>query len=120
MATVTRVHGSDTAVGTLYTPNSNLYIIQVKASGGTAVDLRAQDSAGANAVVDGIVEVILKEIAPLAWFTQDAANGYIFVVLDKAINNASELQTRIRRLGTASDITGTEVTTPNSITFAVV
>jgi hypothetical protein len=118
MATVTRVNGSATAVGTLYTPNSNLYVIQVKTAVPANVDLRAEDSVGGDAKINGIVENIVKELCPLAWFTPDAANGYIYVVMDKAINDASELQVRIRRIGTTSDITGTVVTAATTLTLS--
>ncbi len=117
MATVTRVNGSATAVGTLYNQNVNLYIIQVRTSS-AGVDLTAEDSAGANAVVNGIIEVIVKEISPLAWYTPTPSTGYIYVIMDKAINDATELQTRIRRIGTASDISGTTVAAATTLTLA--
>ena len=135
MATVTRVNGSSTTVGTIYNPNVNLYIIQVKTTGGAAnVNLQLEDStdsdgAGADAaVVDGVVESIVKEINPLAWFTLAANTGFIYVVMDKAINSAAELQTRIRRIGlksdgttavgpNAKDISGTEVAVAAAISF---
>jgi hypothetical protein len=119
MATVTRVNGSATTVGTLYNPNANLFIIQVKPVGGaTNVNLQLEDStdsdvAGADvAVVDGVVEAIVKEINPLAWFTPALTTGFIYVVMDKAINSAAELQTRIRRIGLKAD--GTTAVGPNS------
>jgi hypothetical protein len=136
MATVTRVNGSATTAGTLYAPNSNLFIIQVKTTGGAAnVNLQIEDStdsdgAGADvAVVDGVVESIVKEINPLAWFTPAASAGLIYVVMDKNINNAAELQLRIRRIGlkadgttavgpNAKDISGTTVSDVATVTFA--
>lgn len=118
MATVTRVHGSGTEVGTLYNQNVNLYIIQVKTALLANVDLRAEDSNGGDGKIDGIVEVILKEISPLAWFTKNDNSGLMYVVMDKAINNAEELKTRIIRLGTSSDITGTTVTDALTLTLA--
>lgn len=118
MATVTRVNGSATAVGTLYNQNANLYIIQVKTAVPANVDLRAEDSAGGDAKVNGVVENIVKEISPLAWFTPDLATGYIYVVMDKAINDAAELQVRIRRIGSSVDITGTTVAAATTLTLA--
>jgi len=135
MATVTRVNGSATTVGTIYNPNVNLYIIQVKTNNGAAnVNLQIEDStdsdgAGADvAVVDGVVEAIVREINPLAWFTVAATSGLMYVVMDKAINSAAELQLRIRRIGlkadgttavgpNAKDISGTEVSVPTAISF---
>lgn len=135
MATITRVNGSATVVGTIYSPNSNLFIIQVQTTGSANVNLQLEDSidgdgAGADvAVIDGVVESIVKEINPLAWFTPAGTSGYIYVVMDKNINSASELQTRIRRIGlkadgttavgpNAKDISGTLVTVPTTVTFA--
>jgi hypothetical protein len=122
--TVTRVNGSNTTVGTLYTPNSNLYVIQVKTASAN-VDLRLEDStdsdgAGADvAKVDGIVENIVKELCPLAWFTKNGNTGYMYVVMDKAINDAAEIQTRIRRIGSATDISGTTVAVATTLTLAI-
>lgn len=118
MATVTRVNGSATTVGTLYNQNANLYIIQVKTAVPANVDLRAEDSTGVDAKINGVVEIIVKEISPLAWFTPDAATGYIYVVMDKAINDAAELQVRIRRIGSSVDITGTTVAAATTLTLA--
>jgi hypothetical protein len=117
MATVTRVNGSATDVGTLYSQNVNFFIIQVKTSSAN-VDLRTEDTAGANAKINGIVETIVREVSPLAWFTVNADTGLIYVVVDKAINDAGELQTRIRRLGTATDISGTTVAAATTFTLA--
>jgi len=101
-----RIHGSDTKVGTMYTPNCNLYVIYVKDSNASTVDLQAQDSYGVNAVVNGAIEVIVDELNPLAWFTTADSSGKMYVVLDKkedegSIDNtsmAAELTTRVRRL----------------------
>lgn len=121
MATVTRVNGSATTVGTLYNQNANLYIIQVKPAGGaTNVDLRAEDSAGGDAKINGVVEIIVKEISPLAWFTPNLATGFIYVVMDKAINDAAELQLRIRRIGSSVDITGTTVAAATTLELTAV
>jgi hypothetical protein len=135
--TVTRVNGSSTTVGTIYNPNANLFIIQVKNTSNANIDLQLEDStdsdgAGADvAVTNGTVEYIVREINPLAWFTPAASAGYIYVVMDKAINSAAELQTRIRRIGlkadgttsvgpNAVDISGTTVVDAVKVTFALV
>ena len=109
MATVTRVNGSSTTVGTLYNQNVNLYIIQVKNTNNANIDLQAEDSNGANAVINGVVESIVRELNPLAWFTPSDVYGFIYVVMDKAINSASELQIRIRRLGLQTNGTTAEI-----------
>lgn len=109
MSTVTRVNGLKTTVATLYADNCNLYKITVKNAGATAIDLRAEDDA-----VDETVEQIVKELNPLAYFVVDADTGLIYVVMDKAINSASELQTRIRRIGLDAGATTTSIG-PNDV-----
>lgn len=134
--TVTRVNGSSTRVATLFNPNANLYLIAVKNASNTAINLQLEDSydgdgAGADvALVDGVIEAIVKEISPLAWFAPADTSGAIYVVMDKAINDATELRTRIRRIGlvaggttttvgpNAVDISGTTVTLASSFTVA--
>ena len=123
---VTRVHGTDTTVGTLYSPNCNAYLITVKIANGTAVDLQAQDGvdsdgAGADAGgADQVLEMIVKEINPLAWFAPADASGKIHVVMDKGISDATELRTRIRNMTTLNgiNVTGTTVVAASSITVA--
>jgi hypothetical protein len=108
--TVTRVHGSDTQVGIIYNLNANLYIITVKNTSTTALDLSLEDSYNGNAVIGGVIEAIVAEINPLAWFVpadQTTYAGQIHVVMDKAINDATELRTRIRRIGLKADLTTT-------------
>ncbi len=130
MATVTRVHGSSTATGTLFTPNCNAYLITVKDAGATAINLQTEDSAGGNALVNGVIEAIVGEINPLAWFAPADTTGKIHVIMDLAVNDATELRTRIRNIGkdagasTTSvgpndiDISGTTVVAASSITIA--
>jgi len=132
MATVTRVNGSATEVGTLYNLNANLYLITIKNTSSSTIDLTPEDSTGANAVVGGVIEAVVNEISPLAWFVpadQITYKGQIYVVMDKAINDAAELRTRICRIGLQSngttsigphlvDISGTTVTVATSFTVA--
>ena len=103
MATVTRVNGLKATVATLYNDNCNLYKITVKVAATTAVDLRAEDDA-----VNEVVEQIVKEINPLAYFAVDANTGIIYVVMDKAINSAGDLQHRIRQIGSDTPATSTD------------
>jgi len=129
MTTVTRVNGSATQVGTLYSPNCFAYLITVKNTSGTAIDLQTEDSYGSNAVVGGVIESIVDEINPKAWFAPADNTGKIHVICDMNIDSASELQTRIRRIGLKSDgttsvgpntidISGTTVASASSITVA--
>lgn len=109
MASVTRVNGLGVTVGTIYNPNCNLYIMTVKNGSNTAIDLRAEDDA-----VDEALEQIIKELNPLAWFAADANTGVVHLVMDKAINDATELQVRVRRIGKDSGATTTSIG-PNDI-----
>jgi hypothetical protein len=125
MATVTRVNGLRNLVGTMYTDNCNAYLITVKIANATAVDLQAEDDA-----VDEVVEQILKEISPLAFYMPADNSGKIHVIMDKSINDATELRTRIRNIGKPTsgtvtaigpnsiDISGTTVVAASSMTIA--
>jgi hydroxymethylpyrimidine pyrophosphatase-like HAD family hydrolase len=109
MASVTRVNGLRNTAGTLYADNCNLYLITVKNSAASAIDLRAEDDA-----IDEAVEQILEEINPLAFFVTNSSAGTICVIMDKSINSASELQTRIRRIGIDSGASTTSIG-PNDV-----
>ena len=122
----TRVNGLRNTVDTLYQDMVNLYKITVRTTAPAAVDLRAEDDAN-----DEVVEAIVREINPLAFFVVNDASGVIYVIMDKHINDASELQVRIRRIGkdsganttsigpNAVDISGTLVQNAVSMTFGV-
>jgi hypothetical protein len=78
-----RINGSNTKAGTLYTPGCALYNIYVINSSDAPVDLTAQDSYGSDAKVDGVIEAIVKELNPLAYFTSTSGSkNVISVVLD--------------------------------------
>lgn len=109
MAVVTRVNGLQATVGTLYNLNANAFLITVKNAAASAIDLRAEDDA-----VDEAVEQIVKELNPLMFFVTNSSAGTICVIMDKSINDASELQTRIRRIGKDSGATTTSIG-PNDI-----
>ena len=183
MAYVTRIHGPATTVGTLFNQNCNLYIIQVKNTSGTNIDLTKEDSVatgvtpiaatatvvntlyrittlgnsdfttigavtnivGTNFYATGVgtgtgtvsalgttIEAIVDEISPLSYFTPNATSGYIYVVMDKSIDSAAELQHRIRNIALISsgvnagktqvgpntvDISGTLVTEASAISL---
>lgn len=107
--TVTRVNGLRNTVGTVYADNCNLFLITVKNASATAIDLRAEDDA-----VNEAVEAIVMELNPLAFFVTDSNAGTISVVMDKAVNSASELQARIRTIGKDSGATTTSIG-PNDV-----
>ena len=118
MASVTRVNGLRNTVGTLYMDNCNMFVIQVQNVSNANIDLRAEDDA-----VNEVVELLVKELNPLAFWVVDANTGLIYVVMDKAINSASELQVRIRNFGATVgangiDVRGTDVTLATSLTLA--
>ena len=130
MTTVTRVNGSATQVGTLYSPNCFAYLITVKNTSATAIDLQTEDTYGGNAVVGGVIEAIVDELNPKAWFAPADNSGKIHVILDMNLDDAAELQVRIRRIGKPTgsavtavgpnsiDISGTTVVAASSITIA--
>jgi hypothetical protein len=102
MATVTRQTGLQATVGTMYSPNCNVYLFTIKTGDSrgpsTAIDLRAEDDA-----VNETVEQIIKEFNPAAYFITDDASGKIHMVLDKSQNDRSELEIQLRRIGDSND-----------------
>jgi hypothetical protein len=114
--TVGRVNGSSTKVGTLFSLNCNLYNIYVRNASDTLIDLQPEDSyeSGTESLIDGVIESIVKELNPLAWYSGINSNGVISVVMDKAIDDAAELQTRIRRIGKDANASTTSVG-PNDV-----
>ena len=112
MAGQTRVHGSGkSAAGDVHYPGAFAFKILVKIANGTAVDLRAEDDA-----IDETVEQICKEINPLIYHTTNDNSGTMTVVCDNSVT-AADLQTRIRRIGTAANYPTSTVTAvgPNNI-----
>jgi hypothetical protein len=112
MAGVTRVNGSGkSAAGDVHYPGAFAFKILVKIANGTAVDLRAEDDA-----IDETVEQICKEINPLIYHTTNDNSGTMTVVCDNSVT-AADLQTRIRRIGTAANYPTSTVTAvgPNNI-----
>ena len=126
MATVTRPFENrvQTTVGTMYSPNCNVYLFTIKEGDGSAIDLRAEDDA-----INEVVEQVVKEFNPMAYFITDDASGKMHMVLDKNQNTASELQIQLRRIAgsvddgstvgpNAIDIAGSTVAAASSITVA--
>ena len=112
MAGQTRVNGSGkSAAGDVHYPGAFAFKILVKIANGTAVDVRAEDDA-----LDETVEQICKEINPLIYHTTNDNSGTMTVVCDNSVT-AADLQTRIRRIGTAANYPTSTVTAvgPNNI-----
>lgn len=100
MASVTRVNGLACTAGTLYALNSKLFKVTVKNTSGTAQNIQAEDDA-----VDEVVEQLVKEINPLAFFVVDGNGGVMHIVTD-VNQSAAGLQHRLRLIGgsaTSSD-----------------
>ena len=113
MAGQTRVNGSGLSTAGNVFSNGHVFAfkILVKIANGTAVDLRAEDDA-----LDEVVEQICKEINPLIYHTTNDNSGTMTVVCDNSVT-AADLQTRIRRIGTAANYPTSTVTAvgPNNI-----
>lgn len=117
MAEFARVNGLACTVATVYSLNAKAFLVTVKNAAASARDLRAEDDA-----VDETVEMIVKELNPLIFFVTDSSAGTIHLIMDVSLS-ASDVQTRIRNLGTAVgpnniDVTGTTVADAASITIA--
>lgn len=117
MGSVTRINGLACTVGTVYSLNAKAFLITVKNASATAQDLRAEDDA-----VDETVEMIVRELNPLMFFVTNSTAGTIHIVTDVSLS-ASDIQTRVRALGTTVgpndiDVTGTTVADAASITIA--
>ena len=131
MATVTRVTGVKAQAGNLYQDNANLFLLTVKKADGAAIDLRTEDESTTGVTnIDGAVEMILKELNPLAYFITNSSAGTIHLVMDKNAT-AGDMQTRVRRVGlnpnddystvlgvTSVDVSGSTVAAANSFTVA--
>ena len=110
MATVTRTTGtSHMTVGVQHEPGCHCYLLTVQNASNTAIDLRAEDDA-----VNEAVEAIIMEIAPLAYFITDSAAGTVALIMDINVDDHTELQTRIRRIGVDSGASTTSIG-PNDI-----
>ena len=109
MGLVTKVNGLKNTAGVLYENNCKLFIVQVKNSGGSNIDLRSESDAFGEAV-----EAVVNELSPLAFFVVNSGIGLLYVVMDVHVS-APGMQTRIRNLGrdvgpNSVDVTGTVVT----------
>ena len=133
MATVTRVSGVEATAGTLYAVNCNLFLLTVKQADGTAIDLRIGDESTNNGIDvynDGVVEMLIKELNPLAYQITNSSAGTIHLVMDKNAS-AADIETRVRRVGlnpnddystqlgaNSIDVSGSTVAVATSLTVA--
>ena len=95
MAAFTRVNGAAAAVVDVLTSTAQIaaFLVTVKDDSNTAIDLRADDG-----VVDGNLENLLKELAPLMYFATNSSAGTVTVVMDGHANDAASLQSRVRHV----------------------
>lgn len=99
---LTRTTGLACTAGTIYPLNSKLFLCIVKNTSATAVDISAEDDA-----VNEVVEQIVKEVNPLAFFVANDNTGKIYLVMDYNAS-AADLQHRIRQIGADSRATSTD------------
>jgi hypothetical protein len=115
MATFTRVNGGVGAPGALRSVNQQAgYIITCKDTGGSAVNIQASTG------VDGVIESVIREVAPLMYDVKNANGGVVHVIVDGHAQSAASFQARIRALGTIDsiDLTGTTVALATAMTLS--
>ena len=99
MAAFTRVNGGVGAPGALYsTVQTAGYVITCKNTGGSAVNIQASTG------VDGVIESVIREVAPLMAWAPNDNTGIIHVVVDSHANSAATLLARLENIdGVGSD-----------------
>ena len=100
------------SAGTLFSPTCNLFKLSVKNTGGSAIDLRAEDDAvndASSQITVETVEAIVRELNPMAYFTVDDASGVMYIIMDQNVNSASDLQARVRTIGKDSGASTTSI-----------
>ena len=115
MAVFTRTNGGVGAPGALRgVAQLAGYVITCKDTGGSAVNI--QGSTG----VDGVIESVIREVAPLLYDVKNANGGLVHVVVDGHAQSAATLQARLQALGTIDsiDISGTTVAAATAMTLA--
>jgi len=113
MAVFTRTRGNVATAGTTYTPNCNVQLIRVRNGAGLPVNVAA-----ASSTLGSTVELILSEVAPLAYMVETGATGNIHIVVDATVT-AAELQHRIRQIGANSaPVRSTGIYAANAFTYA--
>jgi hypothetical protein len=111
MAVVTRTTSTGATHGTLYNQNAVAYVVD------------AGGSLAAKGGIGGALELLVEELQPLV-YQSVSTSGLVYVIMDTAQGDASDLQTRVRNLGNlastsiAYDFTGATVTLGGNITVA--
>jgi len=110
MPTVTRTTGtSHMTVGVQHETGCHCYLLTVQNASNAAIDLRAEDDA-----VNEVVEALIMDLNPLAYFVTDSNAGTVMLIMDKNFNDHTSLQVRIRRIGIDDGATTTSIG-PNDI-----
>tara|TARA_R110001592_G_scaffold43527_3_gene140978 strand:+ start:7593 stop:8009 length:417 start_codon:yes stop_codon:yes gene_type:complete len=110
MPTVTRTTGtSHMTVGVQHEVGCHCYLLTVQNAANSAQDLRAEDDA-----VNEVVEALIMDLNPLAYFVTDSNAGTVMLIMDKNFNDHTSLQVRIRRIGIDDGATTTSIG-PNDI-----
>ena len=115
MAAFTRVNGGVGAPGALRgTAQLAGYVITCKDTGGSAVNIQASTG------VDGVIESVIREVAPLMYDVKNANGGVVHVIVDGHAQSLATIQARLRALGTVDsiDLTGTTVALATAMTLA--
>ena len=98
-----RANGLACTAGVLYPLNVKIMKVTLKAANGTPVDIRTEDDA-----FDEVVEQVVKELNPLAFYVpDDSAGGEINIVVDVS-QSAAGIQHRIRQIGADTPATSTD------------
>ena len=115
MAEFTRTNGGVGAPGALRgVAQLAGYVITGKDTGGSAVNIQASTG------VDGVIESVIREVAPLMYDVKNANGGVVHVIVDGHAQSAATLQARLQALGTIDsiDISGTTVALATAMTLA--
>ena len=103
MAGFARVNGLACTAGVMYPVNAKIFKVTIMDKDSTPIDIRTEDDD-----VDEVVEQIVKEINPLAFFVpDDSSGGEINIVVDVS-QSAAGLQHRIRQIGADTPATSTD------------
>jgi len=110
MPVVTRTTGtSHMTVGVQHEVGCHCYLLTVQNAANSAQDLRAEDDA-----VNEVVEALIMDLNPLAYFVTNSSAGTVMLIMDKNFNDHADLQARIRLIGVDSGATTTSIG-PNDI-----
>jgi len=110
MPVVTRTTGTaHMTVGKQHETGCHCYLLTVQNASNSAIDLRAEDDA-----VNEVVEALIMDLNPLAYFITNSNAGTVMLIMDKNFDSHVDLQARIRLIGVDSGATTTSIG-PNDI-----